>query len=140
MSRRSDFRAFARQVLAADARLGSLTQFSAWTGNIPAEVLPVLGVVTAQERVKPETLEHFQRSTVLQIVVKRLGADDLEDVLDEDGDAIEACICPAFLARGWHCIPDGLTFTLNGDGEQRIGTVLVTFLITWHRTLDGRIA
>lgn len=139
MSRRSDFRALARQALAADSHLGGLTQLSAWAGNIPAEILPVLGVVTPQERVKPETLEHFQRSTVLQVVIKRLGADDLEDLLDDDADAIEACICPAFLGQGWNCVPEGLTITLNGDGEQRIGTVLASFVITWHRTLDGRI-
>lgn len=138
MSLRSDFRALARQALATDARLGTLTQISTWAGNISASRFPVIGVVTPQEKVQPETLEHFHRSTVLQVVVKRLGADDLEDLLDEDADAIEACICPAFFAAGWQCLPEGLTIVLNGDGEQRIGTVMAAFTITWRRTLDGR--
>lgn len=139
MSRRSEFRAAARAALAADARMGALTQLSAWAGNIPADILPVIGVVTAQEDVEPETLEHFRRSTLLQVVVKRLGADDLEDELDADADAIEACICPAFLGRGWHCVPASLSIVLNGEGEQRIGTVNAGFRILWHRSLAGQV-
>src|SRR5690606_13444886 len=112
---------------------------SAWATGLNASLLPVIAVVTPSERVRPETLEHFARQTLLQIVVKRLGGDDLEDQLDLDADAIEACICPAFFAQGWHCLPDDLSLTLNGEGEQRIGTVTAGFTLSWHRTLDGRI-
>lgn len=132
---RPAFRAMARAALAADARMSAITMLSAWAGNISASELPVIGVVTPQERSQAQTLEDFEKSTLLQIVVKRLGAEDLEDVLDADADAIEACIVAAFLQAGFRCLPEDTTFTLNGEGEQKIGTVLVSFRVTWFRSL-----
>lgn len=120
--------------------MGEVKQLSAWAGNIPAEILPVLGVVTPQERAALDAFDIMERSTLLQIVVKRLGADDLEDVLDADADAIERCIVAAFAANQLRCLPENLIVTLNGEGEQRIGTVLVDFRVTWFRDLDGNIA
>lgn len=139
MSRRSDFRALARQALAADPRMGDVTQISAWAGNISADALPVLGVVTAQENVQPESLSHFSRSTLLQVVVKRLGGADPEADLDDDADAIEACLCPFFAAQGVMLLPEKVTFTLNGEGEQKIATITADFRVTWQRTLAGQL-
>lgn len=137
MTTRAHFRNLARAALAADARMGAFTQLSAWTGNIDAKILPVLGVVTPQERITPETLQDFQRSTLLQVVVKRAGGDELEDLLDADADAVEAAICPALLGTSFHCVPEDLTIALNGDGERRIGTAVVGFRILWFRRLGG---
>lgn len=138
MNHRSLFRTLARDALANDLRMIELTQMSAWAGNISAEALPVLGVVTPQERVSPETFDMFERSTLLQVVVKRLGGDELEDDLDADADAIEICVCAAIMGAGYRCFPEDLTLALNGDGEQRIGTAIVNFRVTYHRGLDGQ--
>lgn len=139
MSRRSELRALARQALAGDARMGVITQISAWAGNISASDLPVLGVVTAQEAVQPESLTHFTRATLLQVVVKRMGGADPEADLDDDADAIEACLCPAFAAQGIMLLPEKVTFTINGDGEQKIATLMADFRVTWQRTLAGQL-
>lgn len=137
MSKRADLRALARQALAASQHLQGVKQISAWAGNISATELPVLGVVTPQETVQAETLSHFMRGTLLQVVLKRLGTDDLEDRLDEDADAIEIAICAAFGAARLMCVPEKVSFVLNGEGEQRIGTVMADFRVSWHRTLQG---
>lgn len=137
MNERQTFRTLALAAIATDPRLFSLTRMSAWASNISAAALPVIGVVTPQERVTPETLDFFERSTLLQVVVKRVGDDDLENELDDDADAIELCICGALMGSGYRCLPEDLTVTINGDGEQRIGTVIVNFRVTWHRALDG---
>jgi len=139
MNQRSTFRTLSRAAIAAAPRLAGFTQISAWAGNIDPDtiVFPVIGVVTPQERVLPETLEDFERSTLLQIVVKRLGADDLEDMLDDDADAIEPAICGAIMAAGFRCLPEDLTIVLNGDGEQRLGTLMCNFRVTWFRSLAG---
>ncbi|WP_444668408.1 hypothetical protein [Cereibacter changlensis] len=134
---RAAFRALACAAIAADPRLQGLTQISAWAGNIDAEALPVFGVVTPQERVTPETLDSFERSTLLQVVLKRLGGDELEDRLDADADAIEPCVCLALLGAGYPCVPEDLTVTVNGDGAQRIGTLVMGFRVTWNRGLEG---
>lgn len=137
MNRRKLFRSLAAAALAADPRLSMLKRMSAWAGSINATELPVIGVVTPQERIQPETLEDFERSTLLQVVVKRVGGDDLEDTLDDDADAVESCICPAIMGAGFRCLPEDLTIVLNGDGEQRIGTLMCNFRVTWFRSLGG---
>ncbi|MDP1620408.1 MAG: hypothetical protein Q8K33_24190 [Cypionkella sp.] len=137
MNHRSLFRTLARDALANDPRMILLTQLPAWAGNISAETLPVIGVVTPQERVSPDTFDMFERSTLLQVVVKRLGGDELEDELDADADAIEICVCAAIMVAGYRCFPEDLTLALNGDGAERIGTALVNFRVTYHRALDG---
>ncbi|WYK06458.1 hypothetical protein DWF04_022745 [Cereibacter sphaeroides f. sp. denitrificans] len=137
MNGRVRFRQIARAALAADARLQAVTQLSAWSGNIAASELPVLAVVTPQERIQPETLDEFERSTLLQVVVKRLGDDDLEDVLDDDADAVETCVFLAMMAEGFRCLPEDLSITINSDGEQRVGTAVVNFRLTWHRSIEG---
>jgi hypothetical protein len=137
MSLRGDFRALARAALAADPRMGEVAQLSAWAGNIPAEMLPVLGVVTPQERATLDVFDQMERSTLLQVVVKRLGGDDLEDTLDEDAEAIEDCVVTAIFAAHHRCLPEDLTIALNGEGEQRVGTAIVNFRVTWHRPLGG---
>ncbi|MDO9099515.1 MAG: hypothetical protein Q7V53_02055, partial [Caldisericota bacterium] len=76
-------------------------------------------------------------STLLQVVVKRLGGEELEDELDADADAIEICVCAAIMVAGYRCFPEDLTLALNGDGAERIGTALVNFRVTYHRALDG---
>jgi hypothetical protein len=135
MNARSTFRSIAKAALAADTRMQGFTQLSAWAGNISAESLPVLGVVTPQERIADGTLDCFQRAALLQIVVKRLGGDDLEDVLDLDADAIEVAVLAGFRAQGLHCMPEEVTMTLNGEGEQKVGTLVFTFRVTYLRAI-----
>ena len=135
---RSQIRSRAKAALAANPRMSGFEQISAWTGNIEASRLPVLGAVTPGERIDPETWSHYQRATVLQVVAKRLGRDDLEDQLDADADAIEAATLQSFAQWGVDCVPVSVSFTLNGEGEQRIGTVVAEFRVTWHRDLSGQ--
>jgi hypothetical protein len=133
MTNRSEFRSIAKAALAADLRMQAIKQLSAWASNIAAEDLPVLGVVTPQERISDNTFDTFERSTLLQVVVKRFGTDDMEDVLDEDAEAIEAAVFGALMAQGFNTRPEEVTITLNGEGEQRIGTVVVTFRVTYFK-------
>ena len=136
MNSRKAWRAAALQALQASPRLYTLTTISAWTGNIPAKMLPVFGVVTPQERATPSTHSSMERSTLLQVVIKRLGGDELEDTLDEDADAVEAAICAAIGGRGVQCLPEDITVALNGDGEQRVGTLISTFRVTTWRPVE----
>lgn len=137
MSGRSAFRAIAREALAADPRMSGFRLLSAWAGGINAELLPVIGVVTPGERLKPLTLKQMQRTLRLQVVSKRLGGDELEDEIDDNSDAIEESVVAAMHAQGIRCLPEDITTTLNGDGEQKIGTVVVTFGIDYRRPIGG---
>lgn len=117
--------------------MSGFTLLSAWAGGINAELLPVIGVVTPQERVAPLTLKQAQRSLRLQVVAKRLGAAELEDEIDLDADAIEACVTAAMHAQGIRCLPEDITTTLDGSGEQKIGTVVVSFGLEYRRPIGG---
>ena len=132
---RTTARALARAALAADPRMSGFAMLPTWTGTVMAEQLPVIGVVTPQERVDPQTLDCFQCALRLQVVAKRLGGDDLEDLLDLDAAAIEASVTAAMLGQGLRCLPEEIVTTLNGEGEQKIGTVLVTFGLVYLRRL-----
>ncbi|ABN78460.1 hypothetical protein [Cereibacter sphaeroides] len=135
MTGRIRFRQIARAALAADPRMGSFSQISAWEARPDAGRLPLLMVVTPVERAAQTTLSAFERATVLQVGVKRLGSDDLEDLLDADADAVEGAICRAFQQAAIVCLPEEVTVTLNTDGEQAVGTLISSFRIVWRRPI-----
>lgn len=135
MNGRIQMRQIARTALAADPRMGRLTQIGAWEARPDASQMPLLMVVTPVERATQSTLAAFERSTVLQVGVKRIGSGDLEDLLDEDADAIEGAIYLAFHRANISCLPEEVTVTINTDGENAIGTLISSFRITWQRKL-----
>ncbi len=135
MNGRIQMRQIARAALAADPRMGLLTQIGAWEARPDASQLPLLMVVTPVERANQATISAFERSTVLQVGVKRLGGGELEDLLDEDADAIERAIYLAFRGANISCLPEEVTVTLNTDGENSIGTLISSFRIDWRRPI-----
>ncbi|MCE8421478.1 hypothetical protein LZ190_22990 [Rhodovulum sulfidophilum] len=135
MNGRIQMRQIARTALAADPRMGQLTHIGAWEARPDASQLPLLMVVTPLERATQATLAAFERSTVLQVGVKRLGSGDLEDLLDEDADAIERAVFLAFQRANINCLPEEVTVTINTEGENAIGTLISSFRVTWQRKL-----
>lgn len=132
MTVRKEYRTWALEALALDPRLGGVTQIKAWTGKTPARELPVLGVVTPQDKTRPGGLASRERAVLMQVVAQRLGGDDLQDELDLDADAIEAAVLGAFQAQRMNTItPQETSFVLNSDGENRVGTTVVTFEILY---------
>lgn len=134
---RSAYRALVRTALANDPRLGEVTQLSAWAESIDIKTLPVLGVVTPSESIGVPNRGQSARGTLLQVVLKRRGGEDLEDLLDEDAEAIEACVVSALWADQIQCIPEELTMPINGDGQMRVGTVVINFRVTSWRSFGA---
>lgn len=131
---RSEYRAVVRAAMAADPRLGDVTQLSAWSENIDMKALPVLGVVTPSERISIPNRGQTERGTLLQVVLKRRGGQDLEDILDEDAEAIVACVIAALGSQHHQCIPEEVSMPINGDGQSRVGTIVVNFRVTSWRS------
>lgn len=134
MTYRADYRSIARAALAAVPRFSAVTILESWAGTIDVASLPVLGVVTPSETVAPGSSGQFERGTLLQIVLKRPGSETLEDEMDQDAEAIEAAVFAAIYTPSTQCFPTEISFNVNGDGRERIGTVLVTFRITSWRS------
>ena len=133
MTWRSDYREVARDALEAAPRFSGIPIERSWAGNIDDDSLPILGVVTASEGVQPGSSGQFQRSTLLQVVIKRKGGEEIEDTLDDDAEAIEAAVFAALMTPGTQCFPADISFAINGSGRMRTGTVVVGFRITSWR-------
>lgn len=135
MSYRSLYRTAAIAALRAAPRTRPMAVLSAWAGNIDVDALPVMGVVTPQERSTPSTHGSFERVTMLQVVVKRAGGDDLEDILDADAAEIEPVIMMAVGSEDVQCLLEDLSIVVNAEGGQKIGTLIQTFRVTSWRSL-----
>lgn len=131
---RADYRSAVRDSLAAVTRFADFTVLSAWSENIDASTLPVMAVVTPSERSSPSTHGSFERGTLLQVILKRQGGDDIEDDLDDDAAAGEAAVLTAFAVRTLQCLLEEVTTVVNGEGSQRIGTVTLSFRVTSWRS------
>ncbi|GGE26625.1 hypothetical protein SAMN05421774_11252 [Gemmobacter megaterium] len=133
MTWRAGYRSAARAALAAVPRFADMTVLATWSGSVDPETLPVLGVVTASEQQQPTSGGRFEHDTLLQIIVKRQGGDDLEDELDADDAAIIQAVMGAIYTRETPCLPTDMSQMLNGEGRQRIGTLVRSFKITSWR-------
>jgi hypothetical protein len=133
VSFRAGYLAAARAALSAAARFSGVTVLQSWAGTIDIESLPVIGVVIGSETIQPGSGGQFERSTLLQVILKRNGTTVVEDELDDDAAAIEAAVFPALHSRETQCFPADVAFSINGDGRERVGTVVVTFRITSWR-------
>jgi len=135
MTYRSGYRAAAIAALKSAPLMRGATVLSAWAGSIDVETLPVMGVVTPQERSKPSTHGSFERVTKMQVVLKRTGGDDLEDILDADAAEIEPVIMMAVGSGDVQCLLEDLSIVVNAEGGQKIGTLIQTFRVTSWRSL-----
>ena len=132
---RSSYRSTARAALEAVPRLASVTILPAWRGNVDEETLPVLGVETPDERITLSARGATERGTLLQVVVKRLGGDEVEDDLDLDAEAIEEALFAAFLTSSTICKPEGISLMVEDRASRALGTLISTFRITSFQPL-----
>ncbi|OWJ69825.1 hypothetical protein CDV50_16015 [Haematobacter massiliensis] len=133
---RSAYRTTARAALAGVPRFASVKVLPAWRGNVDEETLPVLGIVTPDERVTLSARGATERGTLLQIVVKRLGGDEIEDDLDLDAEAIEEALFAAFLSASTICKPEGISLMVEDHASRALGTLICTFRITSFQPLS----
>lgn len=137
---RSLYRAAARAALALEPHFVGVTVLPAWRGNVDADSLPVMGVVTPSEATALSRHNQTERGTLLQVVIKRFGLDDLEDMLDQDSAAIEAAVIPAIWTaqNDVQCKPESVAISLDAHGEKTIGTLIVSFRVASWRPLAAQ--
>ena len=130
---RSDIRALARAALIAHPHFEGFTAPKVWPGTVDAATLPVLGVLTPQDASRMESFASTERKTLMQVAVRRKGGDDVEDILDEDSELIEAIVLDAVRAQNRFCFLRETSVVSNTDGIQNVGTLVVGFEITTVR-------
>lgn len=132
---RSEFRAEVRAALAVHARFAGITIMRVWPGSVDTATLPVLGVLTPQERSTPDTQKTTSRGTLMQIALRRLGGDEVEDVLDEDSDAIEAVVISTLRRPDRNCVLEDTSIVSNSEGHSFVGTLVMSFRVTSWRSV-----
>lgn len=130
---RSEFRAAARLALAAHPGLQGVTVLGVWPDSIDADTLPVLGVLTPQEPSERDTHTSVTRRTLLQVALRRIGGDDVEDRLDEDSAAIEAAILSALRAPEVDVALEETSIVSHSNARSFVGTLVMSFRVqTWQ--------
>lgn len=130
---RSDFRNQVRETLAANPRFTGFTVMRVWPGTIDAATLPVIGVLTPQERSTPDSQRTTSRGTLLQLVLRRIGHDEVEDVLDADSEVVEAVVIAALRRPDRNCVLEDTSVVSNGDAHAFVGTLVMSFRVTTWR-------
>lgn len=130
---RSEYREAARAALSAHPHFAEVDVRRVWPGTISDEDLPVIGVVTPQEPCERDTQKSTTRRTLLQVALRRLGRDEIEDILDEDSAVIEAVIVGALRSRELRCVLEDTTVVSNSSGRAFVGTLVMSFRIqSWR--------
>lgn len=124
-------RAEAKAALVASAYLAGFTEISAWAQSVDVAALPAWAVATPREMRDRVAQTRDQRELTLAIVIKRVGAEDIEDQMDADADAIEAALMPALINDNRDCDLTQTETRVDGDGAQRVGTLTMAFTITY---------
>lgn len=127
---RAEARALARMALIAHPRFADFNAPRVWPGTLDAESLPVIGVLTPQDTSRMESFSSTERKTMLQVAVRRRGAENVEDILDEDSDVVEAIVLAAIRAENRFCFLRDTSVASNTDGTRNVGTLVMTFEIT----------
>ncbi|SOC13753.1 hypothetical protein SAMN05877809_1079 [Rhodobacter sp. JA431] len=128
---RKEIRAAAKAALAAAPGLADATQISAWVQSVDAESLPAYGVATPIERQDRIGHDLDQCDPTLVVVLKLLGGAEIEDVLDDHGDLIAPLVIAAVAAENRSCLLAQTETRAEGDGGKRVGTLTLTFTVTY---------
>lgn len=128
-SDRTAIRAAAR--LALQSSLTGMTEISAWAQSVDANTLPAWAVATPRETRSRESHGLNAENLVLAVMVKRLGGDDIEDLLDADSAPVEAAVVGALRLGNMGCDLSQTEIKVDGEGAKRLGTLTMAFTVTY---------
>lgn len=135
---RGTIRAAVRAALAGSARFAGFTDLRAFSRDVDPTHYPFFVVMTPRELTEMAAPGAVTRATDVLVGVRRLGGDELEDLLDEDSAEIEALVLPVLAANGGELFGLETTETdVNADGSRRIGGINMTFRVVRY-TPEGQ--
>lgn len=130
---RSGYRAAVRAALGAHPGFADVTVMRVWPGSVDVHTLPVLGVVTPNEPTSRDSQKSTTRRTLLQVVLRRVGGDDVEDRLDEDSAVIEALVYGALRGSELKCQLEDTSVVAHTQAESIVGTLIMSFRVqSWQ--------
>lgn len=130
MHYRSTYRSIAIAALAAQETFADFQSFSAWSQTVDEDEMPFYAVATPRENKEVTTHGSSTRNITLVVVCKILGADDLEDELDDLSIVVETAIINALATQARDCDLAETAVDLDGAAGSRVGTLTMRFTIT----------
>jgi hypothetical protein len=128
---RKEVRAQARAALELAPDLAGFTAISAWVQSVDVDALPAWALATPRETRERKSHDKAQEDLTLAVVIKRLGGDDIEDILDDDSAAVEEAIVPALRSNARDAELAHTEIKLDGEGARRVGTLTMAFTVTY---------
>lgn len=124
---RSQIRLAAKLALQHCAHFDGLALRSAWASNVSLDALPLMALLTPQERVTHHTTHTTDREVDLIFLIRRTGGEDLEDQLDLDSLHAETTITAALRTQGFGVSLQSTEISIDQSGERRIGSLDLKF-------------
>jgi hypothetical protein len=127
---RATYRNIVVFALSAQLEFEKFQHMSAWSQTFDDKELPFFAVATPRERKDRSTHGSSTRETVLAVVLKMRGGDDLEDLLDDLSIVAEPVILEALVSEERDCVLTETAVDLDGGSGNRVGTLTLQFNIT----------
>lgn len=132
---KKELRDNARAAIAQAAPFEEFTDLKGFPKSIDSQSLPCFGVGTPRERREVDGLDSQDAKTDLVVVIKCDGGEDLEDVLDEHAEQLEALLIPA-LGGPREIEVTEISTSVDAAGDRRVGTMVMTMLAYRGLTLS----
>jgi hypothetical protein len=127
---RSSYRTLVKVALEAHSAFAEFQHMSAWSQSVDELELPFFAIATPRERKERSTHGSSTRNTVLALVFKVRGGDDLEDTLDDLSFIAEQVTELALETDERDCRLTDTGIDLDGSSGNRVGTLSLQFTIT----------
>lgn len=137
MHARAALRQSVRDAIVAHERFADFTLVRRWSSSIDAATLPAFMVATPEEQPRRVAVGQVNRLIELRVSLRRLGGDDLDDVLDDDSAILETIVLPLLE----EVAPGEFDLTLietkvNEEANKSLGMLDMAFSVV-RRTAEG---
>lgn len=127
---RGQIRTATRLALEHCPHFAGIPMILAWSTSLDVDSLPVLAVMTPSETKGDAARGSSERIVTLQVMLRRLGGDDIEDSLDLDSSVLEGAVLDALRTQNWGAELQATEVSIDQAGIGRVGSLDMKFLVT----------
>ena len=126
---RTVLRGVVKAALSGDTRIGSFDFKPAWHRSVNIKTAPVYTVHIPVDRSELSSQTTREWQTQIDVIVKRVSGNNIEDLTELDVEAIERAVIPALLALDDLITADtvGVDFEYSGEGASLVAQMTVRF-------------
>lgn len=121
-----------RAALAVDPRIGAYMAVKAWSRPVGEDELPAYTVFIPRDPSETSDQSSVERRTVIEVILKRAAAVDIEDDIDLDVEAVEARVLDTLFGLSFVTTADldGPEFSHSGEGSAVLVEAKISFSVS----------